>query len=132
MISRQTIAQVQSEDRQVHFILGSRLRSVKEIREEVLSRRGIVAGATETRPIFPKCDETVRGHVFCNFLALVLRIEPLDRLEAQGEKFQWAEVLRDLEALEYTEVEDQQTIRRSATLRTPAPRRLGFYFAFTS
>jgi arginine repressor len=61
----------------------------------------------ETRPIFHKCDETIRGHVFCSFLALVLRKELLDRLETQGEKFQWAEVLRDLEALEYTEVENQ-------------------------
>src|SRR5262249_24078990 len=24
----------------------------------------------QTRPIFPKCDETIRGHVFCTFLAL--------------------------------------------------------------
>jgi hypothetical protein len=45
--------------------------------------------------------------VFCSFLALVLRKELLDRLEAQGEKLEWAEVLRDLEALEYTEVESQ-------------------------
>jgi transposase len=26
----------------------------------------------ETRPIFHKCDETIRGHVFCSFLALLL------------------------------------------------------------
>jgi hypothetical protein len=26
----------------------------------------------ETRPIFRKCDETIRGHVFCSFLALLL------------------------------------------------------------
>jgi transposase len=25
----------------------------------------------ETRPIYHKCDETIRGHVFCSFLALV-------------------------------------------------------------
>jgi transposase len=234
MISRETIAQLQSEDRRVHFILGARLRSVKEIREEVLSRGGryrevrgprekstdpsplkvkevrvedrryvvclneeqarkdradreailaslreqlkhgdkslvgnkgyrkylsregphftideakvkreerfdgkwvlqtdleaLTAEETaleykqlwmveemfraaksllETRPIFHKCDETIRGHVFCSFLALVLRKELLDRLEAQGEKLEWAEVLRDLEALEYTEVDSQ-------------------------
>jgi len=234
MISRETIAELQSEDRQVHFILGARLRSVKEIYEQVLSRGGryrevrgerrkstdpsplkvkevrvenrryvvclneeqarkdradreaIVASLREqlrhgdkslvgnkgyrkylsskgprftideakvkweerfdgkwvlqtdleeltaeetalqykqlwmveemfraaktlleTRPIFQKCDETIRGHVFCSFLALVLRKELLNRLEAQGEKLEWAEVLRDLEALEYTEVEHQ-------------------------
>ncbi|HKN43728.1 MAG TPA: IS1634 family transposase, partial [Propionibacteriaceae bacterium] len=27
----------------------------------------------QTRPIYHKCDETIRGHVFCSFLALVLR-----------------------------------------------------------
>jgi hypothetical protein len=26
-----------------------------------------------TRPIFHKLDETIRGHVFCSFLALVLK-----------------------------------------------------------
>ena len=234
MISRETIAQLQSANRKVHFILGARLRSVKEIYEEVLSRGGRyreVRGAREkstdssplkvkevrvedrryvvclneeqarkdradreaiveslreqlkhgdkalvgnkgyrkylhsagpkftideekvkweerfdgkwvlqtdleeltaeetalqykqlwmveemfraaktlleTRPIFHKCDETIRGHVFCSFLALLLRKELLDRLEAQGEKLEWAELLRDLEALQYTEVESQ-------------------------
>jgi len=38
----------------------------------------------ETRPIFYKCDETIRGHVFCLFLALVLRKELQDRLESKG------------------------------------------------
>ena len=61
----------------------------------------------ETRPIFHKCDETIRGHVFCSFLALLLRKELQDRLEAQGEKLEWAELLRDLEALQHTEVESQ-------------------------
>ncbi len=26
----------------------------------------------EARPIYHKCDATIRGHVFCSFLALVL------------------------------------------------------------
>jgi len=59
------------------------------------------------RPIFHKCDETIRGHVFCSFLALLLRKELQDRLEAQGDKFEWAELLGDLQALQYTEVESQ-------------------------
>jgi transposase len=234
MISQETIAQLQAEDRQVHFILGARLRNVKEIYEEVLSRGGryrevrgrrekstdpsplkvkevrvgerryvvclneeqarkdradraaiveslreqlkhgdkalvgnkgyrkylhsegpkftideekvkweerfdgkwvlqtdlekltaeetalqykqlwmveemfrTVKTLLETRPIFHKCDETIRGHVFCSYLALLLRKELQDRLETQGDKLEWAEVLRDLEALQYTEVESQ-------------------------
>jgi transposase len=61
----------------------------------------------QTRPIFHKCDETIRGHVFCSFLTLLLRKELQDRLERQGDKLEWAELLRDLEALQYTEVENQ-------------------------
>lgn len=34
-----------------------------------------------TRPIFHKCDETIRGHVFCSFLSLILRKELQDRLQ---------------------------------------------------
>lgn len=59
----------------------------------------------ETRPIFHKCDETIRGHVFCSFLALVLRKELQDRLEAKGHDLEWADVIRDLDALEETVVE---------------------------
>lgn len=62
----------------------------------------------ETRPIFHKCDETIRGHVFCSFLALLLRAELQRRLEAQGSTLEWARMLRDLEALQYTEVECEQ------------------------
>ena len=58
----------------------------------------------ETRPIYHKCDETIRGHVFCSFLALVLRKEIQDRLEAKGYKLEWADVLRDLDRLQEIEV----------------------------
>lgn len=69
----------------------------------------------ETRPIFHKCDETIRGHVFCSFLALLLRAELQRRLEAQGSTIEWARMLRDLEALQYTEVacEQQRFLLRS-------------------
>ena len=43
----------------------------------------------DTRPIFYKRDETIRGHVFCSFLALALRKE-LDRwLESAGHQLDW-------------------------------------------
>jgi transposase len=201
MISQETIAALQAEKRQVHFLLGARLRNVKEIYEQVLSHGGryrevhgprekstdpsplkvkevrvserryvvclneeqarkdragpkftideekvkweerfdgkwvlqtdleemtaeeaalvykqlwmveemfrTVKTLLETRPIFHKRDETIRGHVFCSYLALLLRKELQDRLEAQGDKFEWAELLRDLEALQSTQVESQ-------------------------
>lgn len=61
----------------------------------------------ETRPIFHKRDETIRGHVFCSFLALLLRKELKDRLEAQGDKLEWTALLHDVAALQYTEVNSQ-------------------------
>ena len=53
----------------------------------------------ETRPIYHKCDETIRGHVFCSFLALVLRKELQDRLERKGWRLEWRDVIDDLDEL---------------------------------
>jgi len=58
----------------------------------------------DTRPIFHKCDETIRGHVFCSFLALVLRKELEDRLVSKEWKLEWADVIRDLDNLLEMEV----------------------------
>jgi hypothetical protein len=59
----------------------------------------------QTRPIYHKCDETIRGHVFCSFLALVLRQELEVRLANNGHDFEWADVIRDLDRLQMVEVE---------------------------
>ena len=58
-----------------------------------------------TRPIWHKCDETIRGHVFCTYLALVLRKALQDRLEAAGIDEEWARVLADLDRLTHVDVE---------------------------
>jgi transposase len=58
----------------------------------------------ETRPIYHKCDETIRGHVFCSFLALVMRKELQDRLERKGWNLEWADVIRDLDRLQEIEI----------------------------
>jgi hypothetical protein len=54
-----------------------------------------------TRPIYHRCDETIRGHVFCSFLALVLLDELLRRLAARGWRLEWERLKRDLDALEH-------------------------------
>lgn len=59
-----------------------------------------VKSILETRPIYHKCDETIRGHVFCSFLALVLLKELLTRLESRGWQVEWARLRDDLDALE--------------------------------
>lgn len=61
----------------------------------------------ETRPIYHKCDDTIRGHVYCSFLALVLRQELERRLEAKGLQYEWKEIIRGLENLHEVEAEFQ-------------------------
>ncbi len=60
----------------------------------------------DTRPIFHQRDETIRGHVFCSFLALVLRKELEKALERSGHRFEWEDIKRDLKALQETTIED--------------------------
>jgi transposase len=60
-----------------------------------------------TRPIFHHRDATIRGHVFCSFLALLLRHALQSRLQERGHQLEWAEVIRDLERVQYVEVEHQ-------------------------
>ena len=62
----------------------------------------------ETRPVNHKRDETIRGHVFCSFLALVLMKELHDRLEARGLKLEWTDVIRDLDRLQEVEIEQDK------------------------
>ena len=59
----------------------------------------------QTRPIYHKRDETIRGHVFCSFLALVLRQESQARLEERGHDLEWADVIQDLDRLQMVEVD---------------------------
>ncbi len=68
-----------------------------------------------TRPIFHKTDAGIRGHVFCTFLALVLRKELTDRLAARHSSLEWQRIVDDL--LDLSEVEVEQDGRR-ARLRT--------------
>jgi transposase len=61
----------------------------------------------ETRPIYHKRDEPIRGHVFCSFLALMLREELDERLERSRRRFEWEEIVSDLEALEQRVIEHE-------------------------
>jgi len=60
----------------------------------------------DTRPIFHQRDETIRGHVFCSFLALVLRKELDRRLEKAGHCFEWADIKQDLKSLQEIIIDD--------------------------
>ena len=61
----------------------------------------------ETRPIYHKCDETIRGHVFCSFLALLLKADLEKRLRERDGAWEWAEIIRGLDNLQEVEARFQ-------------------------
>src|SRR3712207_1003388 len=78
-----------------------------------------------TRPIYHSSDAAIRGHVFCSFLALILRKELDERCRNAGFRPEWGDVLRDLDRLqEVTITKDGRAI----TLRTPATGTIGPLF----
>jgi Transposase DDE domain len=73
-----------------------------------------------TRPIFHKTDAGIRGHVFCTFLALLLRKELMDRLSARKTKrLEWQRIVDDLADL--SEIEVEQDGRRALLRTAPGP-----------
>jgi len=61
----------------------------------------------ETRPVYHQNDATIRGHIFCSFLALVLRKELTSRLEKAGCSFEWEDIKQDLEKLQEVTLQEQ-------------------------
>lgn len=61
----------------------------------------------DTRPIYHQREETIRGHVFCSFLALVLMKELSNRLEKAGHTFPWYDIRQDLAALREITITEQ-------------------------
>jgi hypothetical protein len=74
-----------------------------------------------TRPIFHKLDETIRGHVFSSFLALVLKKELEDRIAALGRVGSWPEIIADLRPERDRNGAGRQALRRP--LRAPSRRK---------
>jgi len=78
-----------------------------------------------TRPIYHSSDAAIRGHVFCSFLALVLRKELDERCRHARFRPEWGDVLRDLDRLQEVEVSSDG---RQIILRTPATGVIGPLF----
>ncbi len=74
----------------------------------------------ETRPLYHPCEETIRGQVFCSFLALVLRKALQDRLARKGWSLEWADIIRDLDRLQEVEmrIEGKSYVVRTKTKGT--------------
>jgi len=78
-----------------------------------------------TRPIYHSSDAAIRGHVFCSFLALILRKELDERCRIVGFRPEWGDVLRDLDRLQEVAISKDG---REMTLRTPATGVIGPLF----
>ena len=76
-----------------------------------------VKSVLETRPVYHKRDETIRGHIFCSFLALVLRKELDMRIENIGENMEWEQIKLDLKRLQEVIIEHSG---KKIALRTQA------------
>src|SRR5205823_6573653 len=59
----------------------------------------------ETRPIYHQSDAAIAGHLFCSFLALLLRKELDERLAAADVNAEWGDVVRDLDRVAQVTVE---------------------------
>ncbi len=66
-----------------------------------------VKSLLDTRPVYHQNEtKNIAGHVFCSFLALVLRKE-LDRcLTENKHQFEWNDIKLDLKALKKVEIEE--------------------------
>ena len=78
-----------------------------------------------TRPIYHSSDAAIRGHVFCSFLALVLRKELDDRCRTMDFRPEWEEVRRDLDRLQEVEIAKDG---KRLILRTPVTGTAGRLF----
>jgi hypothetical protein len=93
-----------------------RYRNLLVVEQSFLAAKALLA----TRPIFHRTDAAIRGHIFCTFLALVLRKELLDRLaNCGGAVLEWQCIIDDL--LDLSAVEVDQDGRRAQLRTAPRP-----------
>ena len=92
-----------------------RYRNLLAVEDAFKTAKALLA----TRPIFHKTDAGIRGHVFCTFLALVLRKELFDRLAARHSRLEWQRIVDDLADL--SEIEIEQDGRRALLRTAPGP-----------
>jgi hypothetical protein len=89
-----------------------RYRDLLVVEQVFRSEKALLA----TRPIYHQTDAAICGHVFCSFLALVLRKDLEERLAAARLKPEWHELLADLDRLQEIEAEQDG---KHFILRTP-------------
>ena len=92
-----------------------RYRNLLAVEDAFKTAKALLA----TRPIFHKTDAGIRGHVFCTFLALVLRKELIDRLAVRRIRLEWQRIVDDLADL--SEIDVEQDGRRARLRTAPGP-----------
>ena len=92
-----------------------RYRNLLAVEDAFKTAKALLA----TRPIFHKTDAGIRGHVFCTFLALVLRKELIDRLAVRRSRLEWQRIVDDLADL--SEIDVEQDGRRARLRTAPGP-----------
>jgi hypothetical protein len=93
-----------------------RYRNLLAVEQSFLAAKTLLA----TRPIFHRTDAAIRGHIFCSFLALVLRKELMDRFTARHLALpEWRSIIDDLADL--SEIEVEQDGRRALLRTAPGP-----------
>jgi Transposase DDE domain len=98
-----------------------RYRELLEVEDIFRTTKSIL----DTRPIYHQTDEAIRGHVFCSFLALVLRKLLEGHLVAARLKPEWGALLRELDRLQEVETEQDG---KQFILRTPVTGDVGRVF----
>ncbi|HYI84577.1 MAG TPA: IS1634 family transposase [Acetobacteraceae bacterium] len=78
-----------------------RYRDLRQVEDLFRTAKALM----RTRPIYHSSDAAIRGHVFCSFLALVLRKELDACCRRAGFRPEWGEVLRDLDRLQRAGIE---------------------------
>ena len=78
-----------------------RYRDLLQVEELFRSAKSLL----KTRPVYHSSDAAIRGHVFCSFLALILRKELQARCDKAGIKPEWRDALRDLDRLQEITIE---------------------------
>ena len=92
-----------------------RYRNLLAVEDAFKTAKALLA----TRPIFHKTDAGIRGHVFCTFLALVLRKELIDCLAVRRSRLEWQRIVDDLADL--SEIDVEQDGRRARLRTAPGP-----------
>ena len=92
-----------------------RYRNLLAVEDAFKTAKALLA----TRPIFHKTDAGIRGHVFCTFLALVLRKQLIDRLAVRRRRLEWQRIVDDLADL--SEIDVEQDGRRARLRTAPGP-----------